>query len=468
MTRMLAVPFLFLGLTAVHAQTAEAPLTFTEGDVMVTVTAPVNIGDDVTTFSLDNGMDVVVIEDHRAPVAVQMVWYRAGSADEKVGQSGVAHFLEHLLFKGTDTLAPGEFSATVAANGGSDNAFTSYDYTAYYQRVAADRLPLMMQMESDRMENLRLSEPDIVTERNVIIEERAQRTDNNPGALAQEQFRAAQYQNHRYGVPVIGWKHEMAELSLQDALDFYTLNYSPNNAILVVAGDVQPDEVMALAAKYYGVIPPEPDLTERLRPSEPPQTAPRRITYTDARVSQPYVVRSYLAPERDSGDQKTAAALVYLSELLGGSPFTSALGRALQFDTQTAVYTDAGYDASSLDTTTFALSVVPSTGVTLSEAEAAMDEVIADFLAADIDPAALDRIRTQLKAQEIYALDNVQGRAQRYGEALTQGLTVQDVEAWPQVLQEVTAEDIKAAAAAVFDLNQSVTGWVVADKEQAQ
>jgi zinc protease len=192
------------------------------------------------------------------------------------------------------------------------------------------------------------------------------------------------------------------------------------------------------------------------------------MTYTDPRVSQPYIVRSYLATERNAGDQKTAAALVYLSELLGGSPFTSALGQALQFDTQTAIYTNAGYDPSSLDTSTFSLSVVPSTGVSLSEAEAAMDKVVTDFMAADIDPAALDRIRNQLNAQEIYALDNVQGRAQRYGAALTQGLTVQDVQDWPQILQDVTAEDIKSAAAQVFDLNQSVTGWVVAEKEQAQ
>ncbi len=465
MSRILAASFALLG-TVASAQTT--PETVTPAAATAEVAAPIQVEEGVTTYTLDNGMEVVVIEDHRAPVVVQMVWYRAGSADEKVGQSGVAHFLEHLLFKGTDKLAPGEFSATVAANGGSDNAFTSYDYTAYFQRVAADRLPLMMEMESDRMENLRLSEGDIATERNVILEERNQRTENNPGALAREQFMAAQYQNLRYGVPVIGWKHEMEELSLDDALSYYTLNYSPNNAILIVAGDVLPDDVLALAKQYYGVIPPEPDLPERLRPQEPPQSAPRRITYTDARVSQPYLVRSYLATERNSGEQDKAAALVYLAELLGGSSFTSELGRALQFDTQTAVYASAGYDPSSLDTSTFSVSVVPATGVTLSEAEAAMDKVLSDFMAKDIEPAALNRIRTQLKAQEIYALDNVQGRAQRYGAALTQGLTIEDVQSWPQVLQDVTADDIKAAAAKVFDLNQSVTGWVVADKEQAQ
>ena len=421
----------------------------------------------VTSFELDNGMQVVVIEDHRAPVVTHMVWYKTGSADEPVGASGVAHFLEHLLFKATDTLASGEFSATVAANGGSDNAFTSYDYTAYFQRIAADRLELMMQMESDRMNNLRLTEADVETERQVILEERNQRTENNPGALAQEQFRAALYQNHRYGVPIIGWRHEMEDLSLQDALDFYDLYYSPNNAILIVAGDVYPDEVRALAETYYGVIPAEPELPERIRPEEPPQRAERRITFVDPRVSQPYVTRTYLAPERDSGAQQEAAALVYLAELLGGSPFTSALGTALQFDSQMAVYAGAGYSGSSLDDTSFAVYAAPSEGVSLSELEAAMDQVIADFLANPIDADKLERVRTQLRASEIYARDDVAGIARTYGAALTQGLTVEDVQAWPDILQAVTAEDIKAVAEKVLNKDQSVTGWVVSSQEEA-
>ncbi len=426
------------------------------------------LAEEVTTYTLDNGMDVVVIEDHRAPVVVHMVWYKIGSADEPVGASGVAHFLEHLLFKATDQLESGEFSATVAANGGSDNAFTSHDYTAYFQRIAADRLPLMMEMESNRMNNLMLTEADIETERNVILEERNQRVENSPGALAREQFTAAQYQNHRYGVPIIGWKHEMEELSLQDALDFYDLYYSPNNAILIVAGDVQPDEVKALAEQYYGVIPAEENLPERLRPQEPPQRAERRITYVDPRVSQPYLTRSYIAPERDSGAQKEAAALVYLADLLGGSPFTSALGQALQFDTQTAVYSGAGYDGSNLDKGTFSVSVAPSDGVSLSEAEAAMDAVIADFIAAPIDPAQLESLRTQFRASEIYAKDDVQGLARRYGAALTQGLTIQDVQDWPQALQSVTEADIKAVATKVLNRDQAVTGWVVSSQEEAR
>ena len=422
------------------------------------------IAEEVTTFTLDNGMDVVVIEDHRAPVVVHMVWYRRGSADEPLGQSGVAHFLEHLLFKATDNMASGELSEVVAANGGSDNAFTSYDYTAYYQRVAADRLPLMMEMEADRMVNLRLTQADIATERDVILEERNMRVENNPSALAREQMMAAQYLNHRYGVPVIGWKHEMESLELEDALSFYDLYYSPNNAVLVVAGDVDPAEVRSLADQYYGVIPPEENLPERLRAEEPPQTAARRLTFVDPRVSQPYLARSYLAPERDSGDQQKAAALVYLAEMLGGSPFSSALGVALQFDTQLAVYTGAGYDADKLDDTTFSLSVAPAEGVALSEVEAAMDAAIAEFLAAEIDASRLESIRTQLRAGQIYARDNVEGLANRYGAALSQGLTVQDVQDWPAVLEAVTAEDIKSVAAEVLDTKRSVTMWVAASE----
>jgi zinc protease len=436
--------------------------------VLATSAPVLTQAEEVTTYQLDNGMDVVVIEDHRAPVVVHMLWYRAGSADEPVGSSGVAHYLEHLLFKATDTVESGEFQRIVAENGGSDNAFTSYDYTGYFQRVAADRLPLMMQYEADRMNNLVLTEDDIVSERGVILEERNQRTENSPNALAREQMRASQFLNHRYGVPIIGWKHEMETLDMDDALSFYDLYYSPNNAILVVAGDVQPDEVLALAQEHYGPIPMEPDLPERFRTQEPPQTAERRLIFEDPRVAQPYVTRSYLAPERDAGEQEDAAALTYLADLLGGSPFTSALGIALQFDTSTAVYAGAYYDGLNLDDGTFGFTVVPSEGVGLQEAEDSMDAAIVDFLEAGIDPERMEALRTQLKAGEIYARDNVGGLARRYGTALTSGLTVQDVQAWPDILQAVTAEDVLAVAARVLDRNQSVTGWVIPSREVLQ
>ena len=301
----------------------------------------VAFADNLTAFTLDNGMEVVVLEDHRAPVVVHMVWYKVGAADEAPGVSGIAHYLEHLMFKGTDNLAPGEFSKVVAANGGSDTAFTSQDYTAYFQRVASNRLELMMQMESDRMRDLVLDGTDILTERQVVLEERNQRTESDPGALFSEQRNAAQYQNHPYGIPIIGWKHEMASLTLDDALSFYRTYYAPNNAILIVAGDVDPTEVKALAEQYYGVLAPSENLPPRLRPQEPPQLAERRLVFEDPRVAQPYVIRSYLAPERDAGDQEKAAALTLLAEVLGGSSQTSELGRRLQFEEKTALYTSS-------------------------------------------------------------------------------------------------------------------------------
>jgi len=428
---------------------------------MAAAALPVAAAEQVTEFDLDNGMQVVVIEDHRAPVVVQMVWYKAGAADEKPGVSGVAHYLEHLLFKGTETLEPGEFSATVARNGGSDNAFTSHDYTAYFQRVAADRLELMMRMESDRMVNLRLEESDIATERDVIIEERNQRVENNPSALFREQKRAAQYMNHPYGVPIIGWRHEMERLDMAAAQDFYDTYYAPNNAVLVVAGDVQPDNVRDLAKEYYGTLPANPDLPRRARPQEPPQLAERRVLFEDERVAQPYVSRSYIASERDSGAQEKAAALTLLAEILGGGT-TSVLAEKLQFDTQVAVQTWAYYSGRSLDDTTFNIGIVPAPGVTLKEAEAALDQAVAGFMTEGVEPERLDRIRTQVRAARIYERDDVGSLARRYGRALTQGLTVEDVQAWPDILRSVTEEDIMKAAEEVLDRKRAVTGWISA------
>ncbi len=415
----------------------------------------------VTSFTLDNGMKVVVIEDHRAPAVTQMVWYRAGSADEPPGMSGVAHFLEHLLFKGTETLEPGEFSATVARHGGTDNAFTSYDYTAYFQRIAADRLGLVMEMEADRMVNLRLSENDIATERDVVLEERNQRVDNSPAALFRERMGAMQYLNHPYGMPIIGWRHEMEALDRAAAVGFYNTYYAPNNAILIVAGDADPEEVRALAEKYYGPLPANPNLPERIRPQEPPQLAERRLSLRDPRVSQPYLARSYLAPERDSGAQREAAALTLLAALLGNGQ-TSVLNEALQFEQSIAVQVGAWYSGMSLDDTSLDLVVVPAPGVTLDEAEAALGEVLTGFLETGPDPEQLKRIKSQLRAQEIYERDDVTALAQRYGRALAQGLTVADVQAWPDILQEITAEEIMDAARSVLDRERSVTGYLMA------
>jgi zinc protease len=420
---------------------------------------------DPTMYTLPNGLELLVLEDHRAPVVVHMVWYRVGSADEPRGHSGIAHFLEHLLFQGTEKLAPGELSKVVSANGGSDNAFTSWDYTAYFQRIAADRLDLVMSMEADRMRNLTLTEEDVATERNVILEERNQRTDSDPGALFNEQIRAALYQNSPYNIPVIGWRHEMTALTRQDAFDMYSRYYAPNNAIVIVAGDVQPEAVKALAEKYYGPLAPTAGLTERLRPQEPPQLAERRLSMADPRVAQPYVIRNYLVPERDPGDQKAAAALTMLAELLGGNPATSVLGRKLQFDSKVAVYSSAYYSDVSYDDTVFTMVVVPAEGVSIADAEAALDEAVAEFIEKGIDDGQWERIRMQLRAARIYADDDISRQARTWGAALTSGLTAADVKSWPDELQAVTKDEVLDAARTWLDRKRSVTGWLMTPEQ---
>ena len=435
--------------------------------VLLPIGSTADISTQVTDFRLENGMQVIVIEDHRAPVVIHMVWYKAGSGEEDPGVSGVAHFLEHLLFKQTKTMGAGEFSRIVAENGGSDNAFTSYDYTAYFQRITVDKLPFMMKMESDRMINLDLGPDDILTERDVILEERNQRVENSPSALFSEQRRAALFLNHPYGRPVIGWRHEMESLSLEDALAFYRQFYAPNNAVLVVGGDVLPEAVFELARQTYGVIPANPDLLPRDRPQEPPQISARRMTYFDERVAQPYVARTYLAPERNPGDQSVPAALTLLAEILGGGQ-TSVLAQKLQFEAQTAVYTTAFYGGTALDDANFGFVIVPSDSVPLEEAEAALDQAIVEFLKEGVDLDKLNRLKRQFRASEIYARDSVSGLANAYGAALTSGLSLDDIHDWPNILQAVTQDDIMAAAKLVLKEQKSVTGWLMKPKELSE
>lgn len=418
----------------------------------------------ITTYMLDNGMEVVVIEDHRAPVVTHMVWYRVGAADEPAGKSGIAHFLEHLMFKGTDAVPDGTFAQIIEANGGDDNAFTSQDYTAYYQHIASDRLPLMMEMEADRMRGLILDDAAMLTERDVVLEERALRTESDPGSLFSEQRDAALYLNHPYGTPVIGWKHEVSQLTLQDALDFYALYYAPNNAILVVAGDVIPAEVFALAQQHYGPLAPSDGIALRVRPQEPPHMSARRMEYHDERVANPYVIRSYLAPNRRSGDQSEAAALSLLADLLGGGGISSLMGRRMQLDEGIALATGAFYSGLSYDPDSFGMYVVPSPGVTLEQAEASMDATLEYLLENGVESERLARSKRQILASQIYAMDDQMGLAQRYGAALTSGLTIADVEVWPDILQAVTEDDILAAAQELFDIRRSVTGYLMGEE----
>lgn len=411
-----------------------------------------------TQFMLGNGMQVVLIEDHRAPVVHHMVWYRVGAADEAPGVSGVAHYLEHLMFKGTPNMLPGEFSKTVAREGGRDNAFTSSDYTGYFQTIARDRLELVMSMEADRMSALAPKESDAKPELQVVMEERLSRTDNNPGALFGEQLDAAQYLSHPYGRPVIGWPAEIQRLTLNDAMTFYRSHYAPNNAILIVAGDVRPNELKALAEKYYGLIPMRP-IPPRFRPQEPNQLAARRLSMSDARVVQPSMRRSYLAPTRSAGEKQHAVPLAVLSEILNAP--TGRLHKLLVEGDGPAVSAGAWYSSMSLDQSTFGFSASPKQGRKLDEVEAALDRVIADLLLNGVTEDEMRRARTGMLAETIYARDSLSGAARIFGVALTSGLTVEDVEAWPKLVDAVTAEQVLAAARHVFDLRRSVTGHLL-------
>ncbi|MEM7422072.1 MAG: pitrilysin family protein [Pseudomonadota bacterium] len=410
----------------------------------------------ITTFQLENGMDVVVIEDHRAPVVTHMVWYRVGAADEQRGVSGIAHFLEHLMFKGTDEIPDGAFSKIIAANGGQDNAFTARDYTGYFQRIAADRLELVMKMEADRMVDVVITEDHVRTEREVIIEERNSRVDNSPDGLFGEQLQAALFMNHPYGTPIIGWRHEMEQLSLDDALTFYERYYAPDNAILIVAGDVTVEAVRALAETYYGPLEPSGRPADP-RPSEPPQLAPRRIAMEDPRVRQDYVMRRYLVPAYDPADPLTSAALSAFASILG-SGVTSRLSQTLELDDKIAISTGAWYSPRSRDLTEFTMFGVPAEGYSLADVEAAMDATMAELIENGPTEEELARIKRIQRASRVFAQDNVGQLARLYGASLAMGFSVEDVRAWPDIFDFVTIEDVKRVAAEQIQLRRSVTG----------
>jgi len=405
---------------------------------------------------LDNGMDVVVVRNTRAPVAMHMVWYRAGAADEPEGKSGIAHFLEHLMFKGTKTLGPGEASRLVAGHGGQENAFTSQDYTGYFQFVARDRLEAVMEIEADRMVNLVLPAVEVERERLVILEERRTRTDNQPRALFWEQMMAALYLNHPYRLPIIGWKHEMEGLTKQDAYAFYERFYAPDNAILVVAGDVDPAAVRRLAEKHYGPAPSR-NIPPRVRPAEPPHRAARRLAYRDPRVRQAAWGRAYIAPSYNRGESRHAYALQLMDEIFGSSA-TSRLYQSLVVDKKLATSIGSGYDASRYDLSYFYVFGIPADGVSPEKLEAAVDEELASLVEKGVTDRELSRALQRQRDAAIFARDNLRSAAMSFGIAATTGRGASDVEAWPERIAAVTAADVKAAAAHVVDPRGSVTG----------
>ncbi len=415
----------------------------------------------VSEFTLSNGLQVLVIPDHRAPVVTQMIWYKVGAADEPPGSSGIAHFLEHLMFKGTEQIPTGQFSKIVAKNGGEDNAFTNHDVTAYFQRVAKDRLPLVMQMEADRMENLRLTEDDVKTERDVILEERRSRVDNDPGSILQEQMMAALYANHPYGVPIIGWEHEIAALNRDDALSYYKRFYAPNNAILVIAGDVEPEEVRRLAEDTYGKLAPNPALNgERHRPHEPEHYAPVRVTLEDPRAGRTTVQRFYLAPSYASAKPGEAEALDLLMRI-AASGSVSKIYKKLVVETKQAANAGGWFSDSGLDSGRLGFYAIAAETVTADDLDKAISGVVEDLKLNGVTQDELDRARGSYIAEFVYTSDSQSRMARHYGWRLSTGMSVADVEAWPDRLRQVTVDDIREAARKYLVDKNSVTGYLL-------
>lgn len=431
---------------AAEADSAPAPAASTEKSAKKAI-----------EFTLENGLDVVVIPDHRAPIVTQMVWYKAGGADEPPGVSGIAHFLEHLMFKGTENIPAGQFSKIIARKGGDDNAFTNQDVTAYFQRVAKDRLASVMEMEADRMANLRLSETDVNTERDVILEERRSRVDNDPASLLQEQMVAALYRNHPYGIPVIGWEHEMKQLDREDALSFYDRFYAPENAILIVAGDVEPDDVLALAEETFGKIPRHGEAIERTRPTEPEHDGSVTVTLEDPRAGRTTVQRYYIAPSYASAKPGEAEALDLLARVMAHGT-TGRVYKHLVMKEKAAASAGGWYSDSGLDSGRIGFYAIAGEKNTPEQMEAAVDAVIADIRENGVTQDELNRARAGLLAEYVYSSDSISRVARQYGWRLAAGLSIEDVEDWPNRIKAVTVDDVRKVAQDYLVDEKSVTG----------
>ena len=413
----------------------------------------------ITQHRLGNGMDVVIIPDHRAPVVTHMVWYRNGAADDPQGKSGIAHFLEHLMFKGTEKNPAGKFSELVSDLGGQENAFTSNDFTAYFQRIPKEHLAVCMDYEADRMKNLVLTDELVAPERNVVLEERRMRTDSDPSEILDEAMSAAVYSTHPYGKPVIGWEHEIESLDRGDAFNYYERFYTPENAILIVAGDVEPAATIALAEQVYGPIPPSGEAPQRRRPQEPRPTTHRQVTLADDKVEQPRFTRMHLVPSYRTAKAGQAEALEVLAYLLGGGQ-TSVMFKSLVMGDRIAVAAGAHYMGTSLDETRFFIYAVPAPGVSLETLDAAVDKIITRLAAVGVEESDIARAKTRLIAEAIYARDSQMQLANWYGASLTTGLSLADIEAWPDRIEAVTAADV-AAVLPLLERRRGVSGYLL-------
>lgn len=439
LVRFIVLPVVLVG-TATMAQVAGA-------EVQTTGSSGLTIAPNLESFTLENGLQVIVIPDRRAPVATHMIWYKVGSADEPEGQSGVAHFLEHLMFKGTENYPDGAFSKMIAERGGQENAFTSLDYTAYFQKVAKEHLPLMMMLEADRMENLVLTDEIVAPERDVVLEERRSRVDSEPGSRLREAMNAITFVNHPYGSPVIGWQSEIEALNKEAAIAFYDRFYTPNNAVVVIAGDVEVDEIKKIAAETYGEVPRRAEPGERVRPTEPPLSGERRIAVSDPRVRQETISQTWVVPSRSTGGGRTPEALDVLSYILGEGP-SSRLHKSLVLDQEAAIGAGAYYQSQALDDGRFGVYAAPRPGRTLMDMERLISKELKKLLETGVTEEEVARAKNTMIASAIYAQDSQSGLARLFGGALTTGQTIEDVQSWPAQINAVTTQDVLEAARA--------------------
>jgi len=408
------------------------------------------------SFTLDNGLEIVVVQNTRTPVVTQMLWYKVGAADEALGHSGIAHFLEHLLFKGSaqvggPALQAGEFSKIIRNFGGQDNAFTTHDTTTYFQSVPKDKLETAMRMEAGRMNGLSVALDHVTSERKVVLEERKQRTDNNPKEQFQEKLQAAAFAGHPYGIPVIGWEKEMAQMQWPEIKAFYDAHYAPNNAILVVSGDISPAEVFQMAIDTYGQFPRE-TVPERTRVQTPIKTPQTDLTMEHPAIHEPVIETLYRVPSAHT-NKTESLALQVLAEIMGGGP-TSRLYKSLVVDKRIATDADLSYDSNEWDDSSLYLYATPAKGKSLENIKKAFDKELRRLIEKGVTPKELDAAKSRLQDQATYAMDSLSGPAMMIGEAMANGATLDDVEYWPYDIAGVSASQVQAVAAKYLNPDQ--------------
>lgn len=418
------------------------------------------------SFTLDNGLQVIVVPNHLSPAVNQMVWYKVGSADETPGKLGLAHYLEHLMFRGTSTIGPGEFSKRIAAQGGEDNAFTSYDYTAYHETVAADRLQMIMQMEADRMQNLQIKPETSVPELSVVLNERQQRTDNNPEGRFNEKLKHLLMPQHPYGRPVIGWKNEIEQLNAADATEFYKQHYAPNNAIVIISGDVDPDEVMRMAKSIYGPIPAVNLSPRKLVPaSTDPQQ--HRLTMVDVGVEQPQLELDIVVPSYSTQKNNEAYAYEVLSEALDGGE-VGPLYKKLVVEKTLASGVGTNYDPDARGDDIFTIALTPHPGKAPDTLEKALYEELKHLAQTGLDAKTVENAKRRMQRQAIFARDSLMMPGYAFGMALTTGHTIQDVEEWPDRIAQVSVDQVNAALRALVANKHNITAMLLPDPKASQ